>query len=102
MTARHHAGIGFTAARSRKREIRRHGAILRTPQIWAYILAGAGPGRRIAEFFTTARRATGTASPGIQRESKSGGTRARKNGLATTSWTSRSTPSRKITWARLS
>src|SRR6267378_2034624 len=96
----HRAATGFTPAHSRKRAIRQHGAILQTLQIWAYILAGAGPGQRIGAYSTTARRATWTASPGIQRESKSGGTKARKNGWATTYPTSKLIPSPRITWAR--
>src|SRR5260370_38517610 len=100
MTAPRHAATGFIPGRSRKQEIRPRGAILRIPRVWAYILDGAGPGLRTGAYFTIARRATWTASLGIPRESKSGGTRARKNGWATTYPISKLIQSPRITWAR--
>jgi len=47
---------GFTPAPSRKRAIRRRDAIPRILRVWVCIQVGAGLGRRIAAYFTTARR----------------------------------------------
>jgi len=75
------AATGFTPAHSPRQAIRpRDPNSLRSPRVWVCIRDGAGPGLRIAASSTIARRATWTASPGIQRESKSGGTKASKMG----------------------
>src|SRR6266404_5032897 len=95
MMVRRLAATGFTPAHSPKREIRLRGAIRRTLRVWVCIRDGDGPGPRIAVCSTIARRVTWTASPGILRENKSGGTKANKNGLATTYRTSRSIPNQR-------
>src|SRR5258708_40258409 len=102
MMARRGAATGFIPGHSPKREIRLGGAILRTLRVWVYIRDGDGPGPRIAACSTIARRVTSTASPGILREHKSGGTKANKNGLATMYRISKPIPNRKITWGRSS
>src|SRR5260370_35471727 len=102
MTAPRRAADGFSPGRSRKRAIRPRDVIHRILRIWEYILAGAGPGRRIAACSITARRATWTASRGIPRESKFGVTRAHKNGWETTFPISKLIPGQKINWARSS
>src|SRR5271167_4331472 len=96
------AETGFIQGRLRKPVIRPRGAILRTPPIWAYIQDGVGRGQRIGEYFITGLRAMWTASRGIRRGSKSGGTREHRNGWGTMFRTSRPTLIPRITWGRSS
>src|SRR5258708_21594507 len=52
------AATGFTRVRSLKREISPPGVTLPIRRTSGFIRIGRGPGRRTAECFTTARRAT--------------------------------------------
>jgi len=76
-----------------------------TPAIrlgWACIRTGASPGRRIAAYFITARRATWMGNPGILRDARCGGANRDKSGLAMMYPTLKRIRNQQTTWVRSS
>src|SRR4029077_3812697 len=100
MTAQQRAETGYTRDPSRKRETRPPGVILPILRAWECIRVGAGRGQQIAEYSTTARRATSTASHGMHRDGRFGGMKLSKNGWGTTFLISSRIPNPRITWVR--
>ena len=94
-----HVATGFTPDPGRKPDRNLRGAERKIPRGSASIQTGRGPGRRIAVFSITVRRAILKESLGIPIAGRCGGTKPRSAGWATTFRTSNPTRIRKTTWA---